>query len=364
MSDSDETTLDRVKSWMDAINKTYKGEVVEVGGNFGALSLHRFSSGVIDLDCALGGGWPFGRTMVIAGDESTGKTLKVLKAFEQIENYDHKTRLHRSLVDPEKFEPGKGLFIDLEGAFDIDWAIRNGFNPDSHIVARPEYAEQAVDIVTAAIRENVFDLIAIDSIAQMTPAKEIEQSSEDTLVGAAARLLNRAMRTWTASLNRMSQESSTGGPAIICLNQFRINIGQMFGDPRTLPGGRAQRFAASIIVYTKSAKISDDTDKETAIGEYGGVVHKNKTYIPRLNFAYRMALKETDGWPACQVDNLSRMLKAGKRYGLIVTEKGKTLFGDLKFPTQKALMEQVAKDAELYRLLWLAICEAAAAKRR
>jgi protein RecA len=343
---------DKLREFITNVNKTYDGGVCEIGGNFKALKLKRFSSGILSLDCALGGGFPFGRIAVIAGEYSTGKTLISLKAIEQVEQYDHTTKLHESQVDPEKFEAGRALFVDLEGSFDLEWAKANGFNDEHHVVARPEYAEQAVDIVTDAIRQDIFDLIVVDSIANMTPTAEIEESTESWQMGLAARLINKAMRRWNASLNRMSQDADGAGPLLLCLNQFRLKIGVMYGDPRTLPGGKGQEFCSSIIVYTKSPKIEDGDDKETAFVEMGGTTHKNKTYVPKLNFSFKMALKTQPDWHVGQVDNHKQLLKLGKQTGAILIEKNKVTCGDVVTKTQKELMQIILAEPEFERNLW------------
>jgi recombination protein RecA len=345
MSDS------RVRDFIEKINKAYDGGVCELGGRFKALKMRRFSSGILSLDCALGGGWPFGRISVVAGEYSTGKTLIALKAIEQVEQYDHDTKLHRSEVEPDKFSAGRALFVDIEGSFDLEWAKANGFNADHHIVARPEYAEQAVDIVTDAIRQNVVDLIVLDSIANMTPTAEIEESTEDWQMGLAARLINKAMRRWNASLNRLSQDVGAG-PLVMCLNQFRLKIGVMYGDPRTLPGGKGQEFCSSIIVYTKSPKIEDGEDKETAFVEMSGTTHKNKTYVPKLNYTFKMSLKAQPDWGVGQVDNIKQLLKLGKQTGAIVVEKNKVICGVVVTKTQKELAAKLSEDKILTRSLW------------
>ena len=268
MSDS------RIEDFIKKINSSYDGSVCELGGRFKALKMRRFSSGILSLD--------------------TGKTLIALKAVEQVEKYDHNTKLHVSEVDPSEFSAGRALFVDLEGSFDLDWAKANGFNGEHHVVARPEYAEQAVDIVTDAIRQNVFDLIIIDSIANMTPTAEIEEST----------------------------------------------------------GGKGQEFCSSVIVYTKSPKIEDGDDKETAFVEMGGTTHKNKTFVPKLNYSFKMSLKAQPGWDVGQVDNSKQLLKLGKQTGAIVVEKNKVICGKLVTKTQKELVALFDEDDGLKHALW------------
>jgi recombination protein RecA len=361
--------LDRVRGFIAKVNESYDAGVMELGGKFQALNISRFSTGILTLDCALGGGWPFSRVSVIAGEYSTGKTLMAIKACASIEEYDHVTKLHRSRMPADRmseFQPGVALVVDLEGAFDLSWAKKNGFNPDHHAVARPETAEQAIDMVTAAVHDNVFDLIVVDSIAAMTPSKELDETSEKWQMGLAARLTNKAMRRWNAKLAKTSQaDKGVGGPSILCLNQFRIDLNKSFGDPRTMPNGKGQTFCASVIVYTKSASLEDadgksgSEAKEMAYGTYGGVVHKNKTYVPMVTFKYQMALRDMEGEPTGTVDNLKQLLALGKKYNLIRVEKDGPHFGERKWGTQKALVADLAEDEKLRRLLWRSIVKQA-----
>lgn len=347
-----------VSDWIAKINRAYKaGNLVEIGGKFSALNLARFSSGIVSLDCALGGGWPFSRIITVAGEYSTGKTIIALKALNEIENYDRKTRLHKDFVK-EDFEPCRGLLLDIEGAFDIGWALKNGFNASHHVVARPDFAEQAIDIITSAIQDNVFDLIVIDSIAAMAPSVEITTSSEDWQIGLAARLLNKFFRRAVSSINGLSQDNVGGGPCILSLNQFRIRIGMPFGDPRVLPGGKGQEFASSIIIYTKSAKYDDTKDGEYSEVILGGAVAKNKTYVPKQNFKYKLYLTDTDDHKSGEVDNVDQLLEYGLKYNLL-NKKGKSvIFGGQEYMSLEVLRSRLNGSDSLRKKLWRSVVHA------
>jgi len=353
--------MGNIQDFISAINKSYKGGIVEVGGKFRSLKLKRFSSGIISLDVALGGGWPFSRVSVLAGNESTGKSLLTIRAMAAVENYDHNTKQHKKQFEGSIFSPGRALLVDAEAGFDIDWAIANGFNDTHHVVARTEYSEQAIDIVNAAIHENCFDLIIVDSIAALTPAKEADSSLEDWTMGLAARINNRAMRTWNSSLVKMSQ-GDLWGPALICINQFRMSIGINYGDPRVLPGGIGQRFCSSIIIYTKTQKYDDKTT-EGKVAELGkvtlsGTVLKNKTYIPKQNYAFDLSLRDVEGAVKGDINNVDMLMDYGKKYKLISTS-GKVKFGKYEFGTQKEMKAKVAVSEEIRSLLWDSIVRAA-----
>lgn len=342
---------EKIDAFLSSINSTYKSEVV--GRSIAKHGIKRFSTGVHSLDVSLGGGWPFGRIGIIAGNESTGKTLLSLKAAASICNYDRETRLHKSEVDPDKFTPCAALFVDIEGTFDAKWAKNHGWDDSVNVVARPDYAEQAIDIVDFALRENTFDLIVVDSIAAMTPSKEISDSAEDWQVGLAARLVNKAMRKWSASLNKASQESDRGGPMLLCLNQIREKVGVIYGDPRVLPGGKGQLFASSLILWTKSAKVLDDpTSKSSAYVTLGGVVKKNKTYIPSMEYAFTMALTDTEDYFLGEIDNDKSIVKVGKKFGVLNRQTGEFGCDELRGRTEEVFRGLLKLNDNLYKRLW------------
>lgn len=353
---ADEKKMD---DFVESINKAYKSTVITKGSSgFPALKLARFSSGIFPLDMALGGGWPFSRIAIVAGEYSTGKSIVAIKAASEIEKYDHTTKIHKGLLkEGTKFTPGKVLYVDVEGTLDLDWCIANGFNVDNHVVARPEYSEQVVDIVTAAIRENLFDLIIVDSIAAMTPATEIEESTESQQMGLAARINNKAMRRWNASLVKMSQEGA-GGPLLLCINQFRLKIGMFFGDPRTLPGGKGQEFCSSIILYTKSQDYKDKAATEATPAKelsgvaLSGVVHKNKTYIPRQHYKFILSLKEVGSISKGVIDNTKDLVDAGKRLGLIKKVGKEVKFGKYTYSSYGDMQAKVAVSPVVTQVLW------------
>jgi recombination protein RecA len=242
-----------------------------------------------------------------------------LQACISVEKYDHSTRKHVLVSDPKTFVPGKALYVDIEGAFDPAWAASKGFNPENHIILRPETAEQAIDAIAWAIEANAVDLIILDSLAQMTPSKEIEASSEEWQMGLAARMNNKACRKWM-SLLMARNKFPGGGPALLIINQFRLKVGLCFGDPRTLPGGKGQEFVSSIIAYTRSGKV---TEGEAEV-DLGGTVHKNKTFAPKKVYSFSMGLLESSKIGKAKIDNFSTLMDGMKRGGWL-TGKAKAM---------------------------------------
>jgi recombination protein RecA len=359
--DGGPSVLDLFKS---KINKTFGGSVVmssEGGRDTGTL--RRFSSGILELDLSLGGGLPFSRILIDVGNESTGKTLKAIRAASSVVNYDHSTHLHKDFHKASsgaEFVPGRCLWLDAEGTFDVVWAEKNGWDPDYHVIAYPEYAEQAIDVINMSIRENLFDLIVVDSLAALIPSTELEESAEDFQVGLQARLLNKAFRKWVASLNKMTQTSPVGGPCIYCLNQFRYKVGKaaMFGDPRTLPGGQGQKYAAAIIGYTESAKYEDDKDAPQSIVKLSGHLKKNKTYPPNHEYSFKLNLKENGKGPTGHVHNEESIIERLKQYKLLTNDKGKWRFGTREFRTLTEFKDCMSREPVLMRSAWRSVVKA------
>jgi recombination protein RecA len=186
-------------------------------------SIPAISTGCLSLDIALGiGGVPRGRIVEIFGPESSGKT----------------TLVYHIIAEAQKLG-GICAFIDAEHAMDPQYARRIGVNIDDLLVSQPDHGEQALEIAELLIRSGAVDVVAIDSVAALTPKAEIEGEMGDSHVGLQARLMSQALRKLAGTLNRT-------GTVCIFTNQLREKIGVMFGNPETTPGGRALKFYASV----------------------------------------------------------------------------------------------------------------------
>jgi recombination protein RecA len=191
-------------------------------GDQGSLKVEAISTGALPLDIALGvGGVPRGRIIEIFGPESSGKTTLVYH-----------------IIAEAQARGGVCAFIDTEHALDPVYARRIGVNTDELMISQPDYGEQALEIVDVLVRSGAVDVIAIDSVAALTPRVELEGQMGDSHVGLQARLMSQALRKLAGNLNRANT---------ICLftNQIREKIGVMFGSPETQPGGRALKFYSS-----------------------------------------------------------------------------------------------------------------------
>src|SRR4030043_253141 len=180
---------------------------------------------LLSLDIALGGrGIPRGRVTELFGPESSGKTTLALHVIANAQRLG-----------------GVAAFIDAEHALDTTWAKRLGVDVSGMLVSQPDTGEQALDITEMLIKSNSVDVIVVDSVAALTPAAEIEGEMGDTHMALQARLMSQAMRKLTAVINK----SKT---ALIFINQIRMKIGVMFGNPETTPGGKALKFYTSVRV--------------------------------------------------------------------------------------------------------------------
>ncbi len=200
-----------------------KGSVMRLGDSDVAEDIQSYSTGSLGLDIALGiGGLPRGRVIEIYGPESSGKTTMTL-----------------SVIAEAQKSGGTAAFIDAEHALDPSYAERIGVNIDELLVSQPDTGEQALEIADMLVRSAAVDVIVIDSVAALTPKAEIEGDMGDSHVGLQARLMSQALRKLTANIKR----SNT---MVIFINQIRMKIGVMFGNPETTTGGNALKFYASV----------------------------------------------------------------------------------------------------------------------
>src|SRR3990167_2581485 len=186
------------------------------------IQIETFSSGSLGLDLAIGGGIPRSRIIEIYGPESSGKTTLALHMVAEIQK-----------------QGGQAAFIDAEHALDIQYAKRIGVDIDNLLVSQPDDGESALEITETLVRSGGVDLIVIDSVAALTPRAEIEGMMGDSHMGLQARLMSQALRKLTAIVAKTSC-------SIVFINQIRMKIGVMFGNPETTPGGNALKFYASL----------------------------------------------------------------------------------------------------------------------
>jgi recombination protein RecA len=233
-----------------------KGSIMRLGDGEAIEDIQVVSTGSLGLDIALGvGGLPRGRVVEIYGPESSGKTTLTLQVIAEMQK-----------------QAGVCAFIDAEHALDVQYAQKLGVNLQDLLISQPDTGEQALEIVDALVRSGSVDLIVVDSVAALTPKAELEGEMGDSLPGLQARLMSQALRKLTATIKKTNT-------MVIFINQIRMKIGVMFGNPETTTGGNALKFYASVrldIRRTGSIKKGDEViGSETKVK-----VVKNKVSPP------------------------------------------------------------------------------------
>ncbi len=221
MDDNKKKALDAA---LGQIEKQFgKGSIMRMGDKSVSLDIQAVSTGSIGLDIALGiGGLPRGRVVEIYGPESSGKTTLTLHVIAEMQKIG-----------------GTAAFIDAEHALDPIYAEKLGVNLDDLLVSQPDTGEQALEITDSLVRSGAVDIIVIDSVAALTPKAEIEGDMGDSHMGLQARLMSQALRKLTANIKRTNT-------LVVFINQIRMKIGVMFGNPETTTGGNALKFYASV----------------------------------------------------------------------------------------------------------------------
>jgi recombination protein RecA len=220
----DEQKKQALKAALAQIDKQFgKGSVMFLGDNKAIADIEAVSTGSLSLDIALGiGGLPRGRVVEIYGPESSGKTTLTLHVIAEMQKIG-----------------GTAAFIDAEHALDPQYAKRLGVNTDELLISQPDTGEQALEITDMLVRSGSVDVIVIDSVAALTPKAEIEGEMGASHMGLQARLMSQALRKLTANIKKTNT-------MVIFINQLRMKIGVMFGNPETTTGGNALKFYASV----------------------------------------------------------------------------------------------------------------------
>lgn len=233
-----------------------KGSVMRMGDVGAVRDVEAVSSGSLGLDIALGvGGLPRGRVVEIYGPESSGKTTLALHAVAEVQKLG-----------------GAAAFIDAEHALDPQYAAKLGVDVGDLLLSQPDTGEQALEITDMLVRSGAVDVMVIDSVAALTPKAEIEGEMGDTHVGLHARLMSQALRKLTANIARSNA-------LVIFINQIRMKIGVMFGNPETTTGGNALKFYASVRLDIRR-KGAIKRDEEVVGNETHVKVVKNKVAPP------------------------------------------------------------------------------------
>jgi len=230
------------------------GSIMRLGEGH-KIDVETMSTGSLSLDLALGGGIPKGRIVEIYGPESSGKTTLALHTVAEVQK-----------------KGGLAAFVDAEHALDPEYAARIGVKLDDLLISQPDTGEQALEIAETLVRSSAVDVVIIDSVAALVPRAEIEGEMGDSHMGLQARLMSQALRKLTGVINK----SKT---TVIFINQLRMKIGVMFGNPETTAGGQALKYYASVRLDIRRTEQIKDGDQ--SIGNHVKVkVVKNKVAAP------------------------------------------------------------------------------------
>ncbi len=263
-----------------------KGSVMRMGDVATSRDIEVVSTGSLALDIALGcGGLPLGRVVEIYGPESSGKTTLTLEVIAQMQK-----------------KGGVAAFVDAEHALDPGYAEKIGVNVDELLVSQPDTGEQALEITDMLVRSGAVDIVVVDSVAALTPKAEIEGDMGDSHMGLQARLMSQALRKLTANIKR----SNT---LVIFINQIRMKIGVMFGNPETTTGGNALKFYASVRLDIR--RIGAIKKGDEVIGNDTRVkVVKNKVAPPFKQAEFEIIYGEG-------ISFLGELVDLGVKYGFV-----------------------------------------------
>ena len=254
-SQSDDKKKEALNLALTQITKQFgDGSIMKLGEQ-SKIDVELFSSGSLALDLALGGGYPKGRIIEIYGPESSGKTTLALHAIAEIQK-----------------QGGQAAFIDAEHALDPAYARKIGVNTGDLLISQPDNGEQALEICETLVRSGAVDLIVVDSVAALVPQAEIDGDMGDAQMGLQARLMSQAMRKLTGIISKTKA-------TVIFINQIRMKIGVMFGNPETTTGGNALKFYASVRIDIR--RIGQIKDGDNISGNRTKIkVVKNKIAAP------------------------------------------------------------------------------------
>ena len=296
--------MEAIKTALTDIKKKYGDGAIMKMGDVPAAQIERFSSGSLALDIALGGGMPRGRVIEIFGPESSGKTTLSLHSIAQVQRAG-----------------GRAAFIDAEHALDVNYAKKIGVNIDELLVSQPDSGEQALEIAETLVRSGAIDIVVIDSVAALTPQAEIDGMMGDSHMGLQARLMSQALRKLTSIINKTQC-------SVIFINQIRMKIGIMFGNPETTTGGNSLKFYASLRLDVRRIdKVLEKGEKDSAdsaevVGNRTRVkVVKNKVAPP-----FRQA--EFDILYATGISKAGEILDLGVKYGVLEKSGAYIRYGD------------------------------------
>ena len=308
-----EGKLKALQAAMAKIEKDFgKGSIMKLGDEH-IENVEVIPTGSIALDAALGvGGYPKGRIIEIYGPESSGKTTLAIHAIAEAQKAG-----------------GIAAFIDAEHAFDRFYAAKLGVDVDNLWISQPDNGEQALEIADQLIRSSAIDILVVDSVAALTPKKEIEGDMGDNVVGLQARLMSQALRKLTSTISKTNT-------TCIFINQLREKIGVMLGNPETTTGGNALKFYASVRLDIR--RVTSIKDGDQVVGNQVRVkVVKNKVAPPFRKAEFEITFGEG-------ISKIGEMVDLGVEYGIIQKSGSWFSYGGSKLAQGRDATKSLLKD--------------------
>ena len=308
-----EGKLKALQAAMSKIEKDFgKGSIMKLGDEH-IEKVEVIPTGSISLNAALGvGGYPKGRIIEIYGPESSGKTTLAIHAIAEAQKAG-----------------GIAAFIDAEHAFDRFYAAALGVDIDNLLISQPDNGEQALEIADQLIRSAAVDIVVVDSVAALTPKKEIEGDMGDNVVGLQARLMSQALRKLTSTVSKTNT-------TCIFINQLREKIGVMFGNPETTTGGNSLKFYASVRLDIR--RVTAIKDGENVIGNQVRVkIVKNKVAPPFRKAEFEITFGEG-------ISKVGEIVDLGVEYGIIQKSGSWFSYNDTRLAQGRDATKQVVKD--------------------
>jgi len=292
------------------------------------LSIDRLPTGIFSLDMELGNGFPAGRIVEIYGKEQSLKSTIALRCVAQAQ------------------KAGKiCAYIDIEGRLDLSWAQKQGVDITTLLFSRPETGEKAGDIADSLVRSGKCAVVVIDSVSALIPQLDTDQSMSDhEKIGGRAQLCNRLVRKVHSGLNNKNEDGTNNQTCVIFINQIRMKIGVMYGNPEDTTGGLGLRFGASVrLEMRKSATLKNGDNIVGFLLKFKTT--KNTTFVPYRTGQFKFYLSG-------KIDNLTSLADYGVTLGAIKhSGAGNYLYNDIKIKGKPELVKKIAEDESFRKLL-------------